>query len=160
MSDGPELQRNLRSGNGSVCEEPRSAFLQILHAYSAVNTSKQQKVFKWEQTPHDRLFLAQLDRDLERQSRGQETVSVPVAEPALSFVHNPSKTLLEQLGFEKTRAAVTMSNEGSATASKSGRTANRRQSSKSITLEGLNGLVLGTYDPPTFAADALGLRRL
>ncbi|KDN41441.1 hypothetical protein K437DRAFT_226801 [Tilletiaria anomala UBC 951] len=149
--------RNLRSGDGSVCEQPRSPFLQVLHAYNAVNTRKQQKVFKWDHTPHDRLFLAQLDRDLERQTKGLETVSVPVAEPALSFTWDASKSLLEQLGYEKTRAAVTNVKDHVVQKAKS--SSRRVAANKSMTHAGLHGLVLGVYNTPAFALSAIGANK-
>lgn len=138
-----------------MCEEPRSSFLQILAAYDAVNTRKQQKVFRWSQTPHDRIFLAQLDRDLERQAKGLDTVSESVAEPALSFTWTLSKSLLEQLGFEKTRAAVTMMSEPGL-AHKATRDGNRRRTGRAISREGLKGLGLGAFEPPQHAITALG----
>ncbi len=150
--------RNLKSGDGSVCEDPKSSFLQVLHAYGTINTRKQQKVFRWEYLPHDRLFLSQLDRDLERQARGQETVSVAVAEPALSFTYNPTKSLLEQLGFEKTRAAVTAtSSDRNLPATRLARGGHRRTSKRSISRAGLDGLCLGVAETPARVYEALGL---
>lgn len=94
-------QRTLRSNGGSVCEAPRSPFLSVLSAYDAVNTRKQQRVYTWSHVNHDRLFVAQLDRELDREMRGVETVSVAVAEPALSFPQRKPKdrSLLEQVGL-------------------------------------------------------------
>ena len=49
--------RNLKAGVHSTLEEPRSAFLELLHSNNCIRTQKKQKVFHWFSVPHDRLFM-------------------------------------------------------------------------------------------------------
>lgn len=70
--------------------------MELLFKYNCIRTQKKQKVFYWFSVPHDRLFLDALDRDLKREKLGVESTTEAVAEPALSFVYNPQKTLYEQ----------------------------------------------------------------
>lgn len=74
----------------------QSDFLEMLFKHNCIRTQKKQKVFYWFSVPHDRLFLDALDRDLKREKLGLDTTTQAVAEPALSFSYNPSKSLYEQ----------------------------------------------------------------
>lgn len=85
--------------HGSGCSAEthgQSEFLELLFKYNCIRTQKKQKVFYWFSVPHDRLFLDALDRDLKREKLGVEPTTEAVAEPALSFVYNPNKSLFEQ----------------------------------------------------------------
>ncbi|EGF98701.1 Zn-finger, C2H2 type-transcription factor [Melampsora larici-populina 98AG31] len=93
--------RNLKSGTDATLEEPKSDFLELLFKYNCIRTQKKQKVFYWFSVPHDRLFLDALDRDLKREKLGVEPTTEAVAEPALSFVYNPNKSLFEQFTEQK-----------------------------------------------------------
>ncbi|KNZ61697.1 transcription factor STE12 [Puccinia sorghi] len=103
--------RNLKSGSDATLEEPKvnhnlehfhsSDFLELLFKYNCIRTQKKQKVFYWFSVPHDRLFLDALDRDLKREKLGVEPTTEAVAEPALSFVYNPNKSLFEQFTEQK-----------------------------------------------------------
>ncbi|MBW0488871.1 hypothetical protein O181_028586 [Austropuccinia psidii MF-1] len=93
--------RNLKSGTDATLEEPKSDFLELLFKYNCIRTQKKQKVFYWFSVPHDRLFLDALDRDLKREKLGVEPTTEAVAEPALSFVYNPNKSLYEQFTEQK-----------------------------------------------------------
>ncbi|KAH8913892.1 STE-domain-containing protein [Atractiella rhizophila] len=98
--------RNLKAGQDATLEEPKSGFLELLFKHNCIRTQKKQKVFYWFSVPHDRLFLDALDRDLKREKLGVEATTEAIAEPALSFVYNPQKTLYEQftqLNNEKER---------------------------------------------------------
>ncbi|KAK7206195.1 transcription factor STE12 [Myxozyma melibiosi] len=90
--------RNLKPCNDdALLEEPKSTFLELLYKNSCIRTQKKQKVFNWFSVPHDRLFLDALERDLKRESMGQEATTEAVSEPALSFQYDPDQTLFEQL---------------------------------------------------------------
>ncbi|KAK9456314.1 STE like transcription factor-domain-containing protein, partial [Dipodascopsis uninucleata] len=90
--------RNLKPANDdALLEEPKSPFLELLYKNNCIRTQKKQKVFNWFSVPHDRLFLDALERDLKRESMGQETTTEAVSEPALSFQYDPNQTLFEQL---------------------------------------------------------------
>ncbi|CAH7688103.1 Zn-finger, C2H2 type-transcription factor [Phakopsora pachyrhizi] len=108
--------RNLKSGTDATLEEPKSDFLELLFKYNCIRTQKKQKVFYWFSVPHDRLFLDALDRDLKREKLGVEPTTEAVAEPALSFVYNPNKSLFEQFTEQKA------SEEADAAARESGKT--------------------------------------
>lgn len=89
--------RNLKAGNDASLEEPKSPFLDFLYKNNCIRTQKKQKVFYWYSVPHDRLFLDALERDLKREKAGQEATTESKAEPSLSFVYDPSRSLYEQL---------------------------------------------------------------
>lgn len=89
--------RYLKPGTHASLEKPRSQFLDFLFKNRCIRTKKKQKVFFWYSVPHDRLFLDALERDIRREKMGQVPTSVAVAEPALSFQHEPSKSLYERL---------------------------------------------------------------
>ncbi|GAA98857.1 hypothetical protein E5Q_05545 [Mixia osmundae IAM 14324] len=88
--------RNLKSGTDACLEGPKSEFLELLFKYNCIRTQKKQKVFYWFSVPHDRLFLDALDRDLKREKLGTEPTTEAVAEPALSFTYDPTKSLHDQ----------------------------------------------------------------
>ncbi|KAK0562413.1 hypothetical protein OC861_005324 [Tilletia horrida] len=95
--------RTVKAGDGAVCEEPKSPFLEALYIYEAIQCSKRQKVFHWLTIAmHDQLFLDQLSRDLERGAKGEAMCTEAVREPARSFCFDPSLSLADQLGLEKT----------------------------------------------------------
>lgn len=87
----------------------QSDFLELLFKHNCIRTQKKQKVFYWFSVPHDRLFLDALDRDLKREKLGLDTTTQAVAEPALSFAYNPSKSLYEQ--FAKATSDTPSSND-------------------------------------------------
>lgn len=96
----------------------QSQFLDLLFKYQCIRTQKKQKVFYWYEkeryphktppnqqlyrfsVPHDRLFIDALDRDLKREKYGHESTTHPVAEPALSFSHDPKRPLFEQFNIK------------------------------------------------------------
>lgn len=92
--------RNLKPGHDACLEEPKSQFLDLLFKYQCIRTQKKQKVFYWFSVPHDRLFIDALDRDLKREKYGHESTTQPVAEPALSFSHDPKRPLFEQFNMK------------------------------------------------------------
>lgn len=63
--------------NFGVLENAKSEFLTFLYKNSCLRTLKKQKVFFWEDIDHNRLFLRALNRDLERESKGLTTFSIP-----------------------------------------------------------------------------------
>lgn len=77
--------RNLRVGNDSVLENPKSEFLDFLHKNQCIRTQKKQKVFFWFNVAHDKLMADALERDIKRERLKQSTVSVALREPAISF---------------------------------------------------------------------------
>ncbi|KAJ3393171.1 homeodomain transcription factor ste12 [Entophlyctis sp. JEL0112] len=79
--------RNLKPGVAATLEEPRSPLLDFLFKSSCIRTQKKQKVFYWFSVPHDRLFMDALERDLKRESQGQEPTTAPI--PGLT----PEQTL-------------------------------------------------------------------
>ncbi|KAI0180893.1 Ste12-like transcription factor [Hypoxylon sp. FL1284] len=89
--------RNLKSGTDASLEEPKSPFLDFLYKNNCIRTQKKQKVFYWYSVPHDRLFLDALERDLKREKMNQESTTMAVSEPALSFQYDSSQSLYEQL---------------------------------------------------------------
>lgn len=89
--------RCLKIDKDAILEESKSDFLRLLWDNQCVRTQKKQKVFYWYAVPHDRLFLEALERDFKREYMGLESTSTPVAEPALSFHFDPTRTLYEQL---------------------------------------------------------------
>jgi hypothetical protein len=60
--------RSLRPGTDATLEEPRSEFLQFLHKNGCVRTQKKQKVFYWYSVPHEKLYLAAIEREEKRSS--------------------------------------------------------------------------------------------
>lgn len=89
--------RNLKAGTDAALEEPKSPFLDFLYKNNCIRTQKKQKVFFWYSVPHDRLFLDALERDLKRETQGQEATTAAVSEPALSFDYDPTISLYDQL---------------------------------------------------------------
>lgn len=89
--------RNMKAGSDATLEEPKSPLLDFLHKQNCIRSLKKQKVFYWYSVPHDKLLLDALDRDLRREKMGQETITVAIAEPALSFEFDSSRSLFEQL---------------------------------------------------------------
>jgi hypothetical protein len=80
--------RNLKPGIDASLEEPRSEFLEFLYKHNCIRTQKKQKVFYWFSVPHDRLFMDALERDLKRESTGQEPATVPTASFQLPMALN------------------------------------------------------------------------
>jgi transcription factor STE12 len=72
------------------------------HHYLQVHFS----LFKRYSVPHDRLFLDALERDLKRENLGFESTTTVVGEPALSFTHDPQRSLYEQ--FSKAHGTHTV----------------------------------------------------
>lgn len=58
--------RNLKPGVDAVLEEPRSEFLEFLHKHGCIRTQKKQKVFFWNQVPHEDLLREALERQMKR----------------------------------------------------------------------------------------------
>lgn len=102
--------RNLKAGTDASLEEPKSAFLDFLYKNNCIRTQKKQKVFYWYSVPHDRLFLDALERDLKREKIGQESTTMAVSEPALSFQFDSSQSLFEQLTKAQQTSSSSFSN--------------------------------------------------
>jgi len=84
---------------------------------SCLKTQKKQKVFFWFSIPHDKLLYDAMERDLKRESSGQEPTTKAVDEPAVSFkfISNTNKSFSQQIlghieifkdQFEKPKASV------------------------------------------------------
>ncbi|SMN19707.1 similar to Saccharomyces cerevisiae YHR084W STE12 Transcription factor that is activated by a MAP kinase signaling cascade [Maudiozyma saulgeensis] len=110
--------RNLKIGTDATLEQPKSEFLQFLLKNSCLKTQKKQKVFFWFSIPHDKLLYDALERDLKRESSGQEPTTKAVNEPALSFeyISNNNKSFSQQIlrhierfkeQFEKPKTGIT-----------------------------------------------------
>lgn len=91
--------RNLKIGTDATLEQPKSEFLQFLLKNSCLKTQKKQKVFFWFSIPHDKLLSDALERDLKRETSGQEPTTKAISEPALSFEYNSEsgKPLFQQV---------------------------------------------------------------
>lgn len=109
--------RNLKTGIAASLENPRSELLEFLYAQHCVRTKKKQKVFFWNAVNHDRMFLETLERELKKDSAYKmamnlylnrpnvggvpppvsSSATIPVREPALSFMYDSNLTLEEQL---------------------------------------------------------------
>lgn len=98
--------RNLKPGEDSSLEKPKSDFLDLLFKFGCIRTQKKQKVFFWFSVPHDRLFLDALERDLKREKDGMPTTTEVIGEPARSFKYDPTRTLYEQFATSETGGAV------------------------------------------------------
>ncbi|KAH9916405.1 STE like transcription factor-domain-containing protein [Epithele typhae] len=114
--------RNLKPGVDACLEEPKSPFLDLLFKYQCIRTQKKQKVFYWFSVPHDRLFLDALERDLKRETRGEEPTTAVVGEPALSFTYDRKRSLYEQFS----KASGNREGEGELEAASAARTRLRR----------------------------------
>ncbi|KAL7752441.1 hypothetical protein RI367_001975 [Sorochytrium milnesiophthora] len=68
--------RNLKPPTDATLEPARSEFLEWLYKHNCVRTQKKQKVFYWFSVPWDQLFYDALDRDLQKEERGEETTSI------------------------------------------------------------------------------------
>lgn len=108
--------RNLKPGEDSSLEKPKSDFLDLLFKFGCIRTQKKQKVFFWFSVPHDRLFLDALERDLKREKEGMPTATEVIGEPARSFKYDPTRTLYEQFATTETDATAATANEEGATA--------------------------------------------
>lgn len=109
--------RNLKTGIAASLENPRSELLEFLYAQHCVRTKKKQKVFFWDAVNHDKMFLETLERELKKDSAykiamnlflnrpnvggnpppSSSATTLPVREPALSFIYDSNLTLEEQL---------------------------------------------------------------
>ncbi|KAL1915460.1 uncharacterized protein VTP21DRAFT_6584 [Calcarisporiella thermophila] len=76
---------HLRIGPDAILEESGSEFLQFLHENGCVLSTRKQKVYFWFSVPHDQIFVDILGRELQREQRGEQTLTVAMAEPALSI---------------------------------------------------------------------------